>query len=108
MIDVAQAGIMPADVNYRFLPEQVVSRAELARILVRMLRGAGVEPVSAALPRFSDLDPGHLDHPAASEVVAAGLLPPLPGNAFRPGRPVTGGEAMAVLSRLGRATGTAR
>ena len=65
MIDVAQAGIMPADVNYRFLPEQVVSRAELARILVSMLRGAGVEPASAALPRFSDLDPGHLDYPAA-------------------------------------------
>ena len=108
MIDVAQAGIMPADVNYRFLPEQAVSRAELARILVRMLRGAGIEPVSPALPRFSDLDPGHLDHPAAAEVVAAGLLPPFPGNAFRPGLPVTGGEAMVVLSRLGRATGTAR
>ena len=109
MIDVAQAGIMPADVNYRFLPAQAVSRAELARILVRMLRGAGVEPVSAAaLPRFFDLDPGHLDHPAASEVVAVGLLPPLPGNAFRPGAPVTGGEAVAALSRLGRATGTGR
>ncbi len=109
MIDVAQAGIMPADVNYRFLPDQVVSRAGLARILVRMLRGAGVEPASpTAPPRFSDLDPGHLDYPAAMEVVATGLLPALPGNAFRPGQPVTGGEASAVLSRLGRATGTAR
>ena len=109
MIDVAQAGIMPADVNYRFLPDRVVSRAELARILVRMLRGAGVEPVSpAALPRFSDLDPGHLDYPAASEVVAAGLLPPASGNAFQPGLPVTGDEALAALSRLGRATGTNR
>ena len=109
MIDVAQAGIMLADVNYRFMPDQVVSRAELARILVRMLRGAGVEPLSpGALPRFSDLDPGHLDYPAAAEVVAAGLLPPLPGNAFRPGLPVTGGEAVAVLARLGPATGVAR
>ena len=74
-----------------------------------MLRGAGVEPVSPGpLPRFSDLDPGHLDHPAATEVVAAGLLSRLPGNAFRPGLPVTGGEAVAALSRLGRATGTGR
>ena len=109
MIDVAQAGIMLADVNYRFQPERAVSRAELARILVRMLRGAGVEPVPpAALPRFSDLDPGHLDHPAASEVVAAGLLPPLPANAFGPGLPVAGGDAVAALSRLGRVTGTDR
>ena len=107
MIDVAQAGIMPADVNYRFLPDEVVSRAALARILVRMLRGAGVEPASpAAPPRFSDLDSGHLDYPAASEVVAVGLLPPLPGNAFRPGLPVTGVEAADALSTLGRATGT--
>ena len=109
MIDVAQAGIMPADVNYRFLPGQVVGRAEFARVLLRMLRAAGVEPMPpAGLPRFSDLDPGHLDYPAASEVVAEGLLPALSGNAFRPGLPVSGGEAMTALSRLGRATGTGR
>ena len=85
MIDTAQAGIMPADVNYRFQPELAVSRAELARILVRMLRAAGVPPTPPdALPRFSDLTPGHLDYPAASEVVAAGLLAPLSQNAFRP------------------------
>ncbi len=106
MIDVAQAGIMQADVNYRFQPERVVSRAELAQILVRVLRAAGVDPISpAGLPPFSDLDPGHLDYPAASEVVAAGLLSPLPQNTFRPSLSVTGGEAMAALSRLDRAAG---
>ena len=107
MIDVAQAGIMPADVNYRFQPERAVSRAEFARVLVRMLRAAGVEPAPpAALPSFSDLDPGHLDYPPASEVVAAGLLRPLPRNTFRPGLPVGGGEAAEALSRLARAAGT--
>ena len=90
-------------------PGQVVGRAEFARVLVRMLRAAGVEPMPpAGLPRLSDLDPRHLDYPAASEVVAEGLLPALSGNAFRPGLPVSGGEAMAALSRLGRATGTGR
>ncbi len=107
MIDVAQAGIMPADVNYRFQPERTVSRAELARILVRMLRAAGVDPAApAALPSFSDLDAGHLDHPAAAEAVAAGLLSPLPRNTFRPGLPVGGREAAEALSRLARASGT--
>ena len=109
MIDVAQAGIMPADVNYRFQPELAVSRAELARILVRMLRAAGVAPAPAGgLAPFSDLAPGHLDYPAASEVVAAGLLFPLPQNAFRPGLEVAGDEAVAALSRLDDATGTGR
>ncbi len=108
MIDVAQAGIMPTDVNYRFQPERVVRRAELAHILVGMLRAAGVEPVSPAALPFSDLAPGHLDYPAASEVVAAGLLSPLPQNMFQPDLAVAGGEAMAALSRLARATGTGR
>ncbi len=109
MIDVAQAGIMPADVNYRFQPEQAVSRAELARILVRMLRAAGVEPAPpAAPPSFSDLAAGHLDYPSASEAVAAGLLPALPRNAFGPNRSVAGAEAIEALSRLALATGTGR
>lgn len=106
MIAVAQAGIMPADVNYRFQPQQVVNRAEFARILVRMLRAAGAEPPPpAALPPFSDLAPGHLDHPAASEVVAAGLLTRLDRNTFQPGLLVAGGEALAALTRLDQATG---
>lgn len=102
MIDVAQAGVMPADVNYRFQPEREVGRAEFARILVRMLRAAGVEPAAPAAPPFSDLAAGHLDYPAASEVVAAGLLTPLSGNAFRPGLAVSGREAAAALFRLER------
>ena len=109
MIDVAQAGIMPADVNYRFQPERAVSRAEFARILVRMLRAAGVEPAPpAAPPSFSDLGSGHLDYPSASEAVAAGLLRPLPRNTFGPGRPVAGGDAIEALSRLVGAAGTGR
>ena len=109
MIDVAQAGIMHADVNYRFQPERAVSRAEFARILVRMLRAAGVDPApTGAPPSFSDLDAGHLDYPSASEAVAAGLLSPLPRNTFRPGVSVAGGEAVEALSRLARATGAGR
>ena len=109
MIDVAQAGIMPADVNYRFQPEQAVSRAEFARVLVRVLRAAGVEPAPpAAPPAFSDLAAEHLDYPSASEAVAAGLLSPLPRNAFGPGRSVAGAEAIEALFRLALATGTGR
>ena len=57
-----------------------------------------------ARPPFSDLAPGHLDYPAASEVAATGLLAPLTEDTFQPGLPVAGGEAMEALSRLERAT----
>ena len=103
VIAVAQAGLMQADVNYRFQPERIVTRVELARVMVRMLRLAGVEPVSPmARPSFSDLATGHLGYPAASEVVTAGLLQPLDQGTFQPGRAVGGAAAAAALGRVGK------
>ena len=103
VIAVARAGIMEADTNYRFQPEQVVTRAELARVAVRLLRlraADATSPPGGARPSFSDLAPGHLSYPAASEAVAAGVLQPLEQNTFQPGRPVSGAEVMTALGRL--------
>ena len=103
VIAVARAGIMETDTNYRFQPERAVTRAELAEVVVRLLRlptGAAALPPTAARPNFSDLAPGHLSYPAASDAVAAGVLQPLERNTFQLGRPVTGAEAMTALGRL--------
>ena len=106
MIAVAQIGLMQTDVNYRFQPDRVVTRSQLAQVMVRMLRMAGVAPaISVELPQFSDLVPGHLSYPAASEVVSSGLLTPVDSTAFRPERTVAGGEAVAALDRLARSIG---
>ena len=108
---VAQAGVMKADTNYRFQPERVVTRAELAQIAVRLLRlPAGDAPSLPARARtsFSDLAPDHLLYPAASEAVAAGILPPLEQNRFQPSRRVSGAEAMTALGRLDDLVGGAR
>ena len=105
---VAQAGIMEADTNYRFQPERVVTRAELAQIAVRLLRlpaGDAAAPPARARTSFSDLGPGHLSYPAASEAVASGVLPPLEQNTFQPSRPVSGAEAMTALGHLGDLVG---
>ena len=103
VIAVAQAGIMEADTNYRFQPERVVTRADLAQVVVRLLRlpAAGVaSPSGAVRPSFSDLAPGHLSYPWASEAVAAGVLPSLEQNAFQPARSVSGPEVVTALGRL--------
>ena len=101
VLAVAGAGIMDPDTNYRFQPERVVTRAELARAAVRVLHlgDARSGPV-AGRASFSDLAPGHLSYPAASEAVAAGVLEPLEQNTFQPGRPVSGAEVMVVMGRL--------
>ena len=104
VIVVAQAGIMEADTNYRFQPDRVVTRADLAQVLVRLLRLLAVEvasPPGEVRPSFSDLAPGHLSYRWASEAVAAGVLPSLEQNAFQPARPVSGAEAVTALGRLG-------
>ena len=111
VIAVARAGIMEPDTNYRFQPEQVVTRAELALAAVRLLRLLAVEATSlpvGARASFSDLAPGHLSYPAASEAVAAGVLQPLERNTFQPGRPVSGAEVVTALGRLDGLKGDGR
>ena len=102
VLAVARAGVMQADTNYRFLPEQGVTRAELAQVVVRLLRLGNedaVAPVGAGAS-FSDLAPDHLSYPPASEAIAAGILQPLPQNTFQPGRAVSGAELTTALGRL--------
>ena len=101
VIPVVQAEIMDADTNYRFLPDQPVTRAVLADVVMRLLAldepPADDAPVRAS---FSDLAPGHLSYPAAAGAVAAGVLDPLERNSFQPARIVSGEEAIQALSRL--------
>ena len=109
VIAVARAGIMEADTNYRFQPERVVTRAELAEVAVGMLRlSTGAYRPAATRPSFSDMAPGHLSYPAASEAVTAGVLQLLDRNTFQASRPVGGAEAMTALERLGVLVGAGR
>ena len=109
VIAVVQSGIMEADTNYRFQPERVVTRADLAQVVVRLLRLPTVTAAStpdAVLPSFSDLAPGHLSYPWASEAVAAGVLSSLDQNTFQPSRRVSGVEVVTALGRLGCLVGS--
>ena len=104
VIAVTEAGIMEIDTNYRFQPERGVTRAELAHIVVRLLRrpaGAGAVSPTRARTSFSDLAPDHLDYPAAAEAVASGVLPSLEQNRFQPNRRVSGAEASTALGHVG-------
>ena len=103
---VMAAGVMEPFPNHTFGPGHMVTRLELAQAASRVLELAGARRPKlarewqAARPQISDLQPDHLGYAAAALVVAAGVMPLVEGAAFKPTRPVTGVEAIEVVTRL--------
>ena len=105
---VVQAGVMEVFPNHTFQPEMDVDRGGLALVASRVLMLiANRDPIRGAAWRtadyqFSDLDPGHLQHRAASMAVTAGVLSVFDDNRFESDNPVNGREALAAVVRLER------
>jgi tetratricopeptide (TPR) repeat protein len=102
---VVRSGAMDTLPNYEFEPSRQVRRAELATTASRLLSLiAAIKPELAkqwqgSRITVSDVGSTHLSYPAVSAVVAAGVMP-LTNGSFELLRPVTGAEAMDVISRL--------
>jgi tetratricopeptide (TPR) repeat protein len=105
IIAVVRAGVMEPLPNHTFQPQQPVRRVDLAQIVGRVLaliaarRPAAGAEWQAARVKMADLSPSHPTYPAASQAVAAGVLP-LAGDAFQPARPVSGAELVGAADRL--------
>lgn len=102
---VVRSGIMETLPNYEFEPSRRVRRGELATTVSRILTLiAAAKPDLAkkwqgARLSINDVSSTHLNYPAISMAVAAGVMP-LSGGHFDLLRPVTGAEAIDVVSRL--------
>jgi hypothetical protein len=102
---VVRSGVMDTLPNYEFEPSRQVRRGELATTVSRLLTLiASVKPEVArkwqgARVTIGDVASTHLSYPAASAAVASGVMP-LAGGNFELLRPVSGAEAMDVISRL--------
>jgi hypothetical protein len=89
--------------NHSFQPGAVVRRGDLARAAARVLdlfrvrSGNGPAPV--------DMARTNLFYEAAMRVVGAGLMGLTAEGAFEPWRPVTGQEAVEVISGVARLVG---
>ncbi len=103
---VARAGLMEVYPNHTFQPETLVRRGDLARAASHALSiVAALNPKLAsswrdARRRFPDVSPGHLNYPAASLAVEAGVMTTLEQGTFQLSRPVTGPEALAAVKKL--------
>ena len=102
---VVRSGAMDTLPNYEFEPRRQVRRGELATTVSRLLTLiAAAKPELAkkwqgARVTVNDVAATHLSYRAVSAAVAAGVMPLANGN-FELLRPVTGAEAMDVVSRL--------
>jgi tetratricopeptide (TPR) repeat protein len=100
---VLALGVMDVYPNHTFQPGATVRRADLARVAGRTLDLLGWP--RGATPAPSDMSPSHLDFGAVERAVGAGLMELTPAGAFEPWRPVSGGEAIAVVDALARLVG---
>ena len=102
---VVRSGAMDTLPNYEFEPRRQVRRSELATTVSRLLSLiAAIKPELAkkwqgARVTVNDVGSTHLSYPAVSSVIAAGVMSLSNGN-FELLRPVTGAEAMDIISRL--------
>jgi tetratricopeptide (TPR) repeat protein len=113
IIAVARAGVMDPFDNHTFQPNAVVTRADLALAMSRLLtRLAAQDPArgrawTSARGKFTDLAPTHLAYPAASMSVAAGVMSAAAENRFEPAQAVTGAEAVRAVARIATLSGAA-
>lgn len=108
---VARAGAMEVYPNYTFQPGAALRRADLAdtvsRTLALLQPAATVARWDRADVAMSDVPAAHLAFPAVRRAVASGVLR-LEGGAFHLLRPVTGAEAIEVVTRLSAMAGGRR
>jgi tetratricopeptide (TPR) repeat protein len=109
----ARAGVLEAFPNHTFQPRQRVRRADLAGAVSRVVallaeRMPALRVHLTARPPIADMPATHLNYPAASVAVSAGILPLVDGNRFQVARAVTGAEAVAAIDRLQTLAGIAR
>lgn len=110
IVAVTRAGIMEPLPNHTFQPGSVVRRADLApiagRLIIRLSPPQQVVTWQGARTSFTDLSPGHLAYPAAATAVASGVMTRTADGAFQPSALVTGADAIAMIERIGRLSGT--
>ena len=105
ILTAAQASVVEVFPNHTFEPDGVVNRGQLAHVVSRVLtliasrspfNGRGWQ---TARRQFLDLEPEHLQYPAASMAVAAGVMAAREGR-FDLAAGVSGAEAVLAVSRL--------
>ena len=113
IVQVARAGIIDPFANHTFQPGTLITRSDLAGAVSRVAAvmatsRPGIRPRLAERPQIADMAAEHLSYPAVSVAVASGVMLLLDGGRFEVARPVSGAEAIDVVTRLRALAGSPR
>ncbi|WP_225446555.1 S8 family serine peptidase [Paenibacillus rhizovicinus] len=95
IVALNKKGIVGGSGNYRFNPDQSISRAETVSMLARAIKPQG----SASKVKFNDVSASHWAYASIVNAAGAGWIGGYPGGGFGPGRPVTREEMTVILLR---------
>jgi tetratricopeptide (TPR) repeat protein len=104
IVSVLALDVMDVYPNHSFQPGAVVRRGDLARAAARVLDLFRARSGNGPVPL--DMARTNLFYEAASRVIGAGLMSLTPEGAFEPWRPVSGQEAVEVISGVARLVGS--
>lgn len=100
---LTEQGVISGYGNYRFAPNQPITRAEAATVLTRALKLSKRQVL-----RFSDMDASHWAYDYVAKAVQANIVDGYPDGTFGPDRTLTRMEMTQMLARSMNMTGKKR
>lgn len=100
---LTEQGVISGYGNYRFAPDQPITRAEAAAVLTRALKLSKRKEL-----HFSDIDVTHWGYDYVAKAVQAGIVDGYPNGTFGPDRSLTRMEMTHMLAHSMNMTGKRR
>jgi tetratricopeptide (TPR) repeat protein len=106
IVKVAALALMEVYSNHTFQPRKLLTRAEMAETLVRLVEFLKkqkyriIEQVALDRIKIADVPREHAYFGPISQVLAYQLMDMAPDRTFRPEQPVTGAEAVRIFDLL--------
>lgn len=96
---VVAAGLMQRDASGAFQADAVMSRAELASILVRTFRLGDRTPLLSTVPALTDVSPSHWAYDDIQTVIRTGVMTGYREGQFYPEQRLTRAEAFSIFAQ---------
>jgi len=103
ILKMTSLGILEVYPNHTFQPQKIITRAEMAEILLRFIdflkkKGCGlIQQFPPERIRISDVSSDNYYHYPITQILSYQIMDLSPGKAFRPDQPVSGQEVVKIL-----------
>lgn len=96
---LSRMGIVKGFDDYAFRPNQPITRAQFASLLIRSLNKKGTYPTRSASNPFTDLKRTHWSYDSMLKAYKSGILQGYPNDRIKPDQYITRAEMAVMVSR---------